>query len=262
MASDEWVMGEGGIWYYLNTNGDWNRNAQWTEGATYANAVNIGDDFYAAINVPAAGVRVVVEPDTTLSTFNNVEIQNLRGKYDDNALDQIWHFDLQTDGSYVITNAATGKCLEVEGSYVKYGANVQTGDYSGALGQKWFIFKSGNAYGMVAESNVWNMCGIDIKDAIFTEGNNVVIFTHSSNIAQQFTFETVDINDYNHLIGDVNGDGEVNDHDATKLQEYLVYRTELDEDTTFLSDADKNGKLNINDVTRIQYYCVGLITTI
>ena len=61
------------------------------------------------------------------------------------------------------------------------------------------------------------------------------------------------------LLGDVNGDGEVNITDATALQKYLS-GAKVDNFVEAAADTNEDGQITVSDVTNIQRYVSGLPT--
>ena len=61
------------------------------------------------------------------------------------------------------------------------------------------------------------------------------------------------------LLGDVNGDGDINIMDATAIQLHIASIEELDDSAISRADVDKNGNLTIMDTTFIQLYIAELI---
>lgn len=61
------------------------------------------------------------------------------------------------------------------------------------------------------------------------------------------------------MLGDVNGDGDIDVDDATTLQKYLVHLIDLNDTQKKAADAyEDEGNLDINDVTEIQKHLVHL----
>ena len=61
------------------------------------------------------------------------------------------------------------------------------------------------------------------------------------------------------LLGDVDGDGDINIMDATAIQLHIASIEELDDSAISRADVDKNGNLTIMDTTFIQLYIAELI---
>ena len=62
-----------------------------------------------------------------------------------------------------------------------------------------------------------------------------------------------------YLLGDVNGDGEVNIIDATAIQRHIAGTAVLEGDSLRAADANGDGTVDIDDVTAIQKYVAKII---
>ena len=71
---------------------------------------------------------------------------------------------------------------------------------------------------------------------------------------------TVTVQESTGLLGDVNGDGEIDSRDATLILRYAVGLTEFSNDQFLLADVTKDGEVDSRDATMILRYAVGLIT--
>lgn len=71
---------------------------------------------------------------------------------------------------------------------------------------------------------------------------------------------TVTVQENTGLLGDVNGDGEIDSRDATLILRYAVGLTEFSNDQFLLADVTKDGEVDSRDATMILRYAVGLIT--
>lgn len=70
---------------------------------------------------------------------------------------------------------------------------------------------------------------------------------------------TVTVQESTGLLGDVNGDGEVNAKDATLVLQYAIDLIDLEEHQVILADVNKDGGVNAKDATLILQYAIGLI---
>ena len=61
------------------------------------------------------------------------------------------------------------------------------------------------------------------------------------------------------LIGDVNGDGQINITDATMVQQSIAELVELTDEQREAADTDGDGKITISDATMIQKYIAEII---
>ena len=138
---------------------------------TYA---DIGTDFYAQI-----GAAVAANKGLSLSGSNVIIYTT------SSAPAQLWHFERQTDGSYIITNQKTGQLLSVDGSGTSSGTNVSIADADGSLGQKWFFEVIGDYYTIIPACAT--DCALDIYGGLTADMTNVQIYTDNGTVAQQFS---------------------------------------------------------------------------
>ncbi|MCI6653504.1 MAG: dockerin type I domain-containing protein, partial [Ruminococcus sp.] len=64
------------------------------------------------------------------------------------------------------------------------------------------------------------------------------------------------------IIGDVNGDGQVNIRDASQIQKYILGVVEFDDEQLAVADTNGDGEINIRDATQIQKFLLGLIPSL
>lgn len=99
---------------------------------------------------------------------------------------QYWQFALQSDGTYKITSAATGKVLDITSASMKDGTNIQVYDSNDTKAQRWYIYmKNGKA---ILRSALDKNFVLDIHGGINQENGNVHLYTYNGSAAQQFTF--------------------------------------------------------------------------
>lgn len=139
-----------------------------------AEPADIGERFFAKINYPSAGLSVAVSDD------NVVTAAPVSGT------DQLWYFEKNSDGSYIVTSYLTGKALTVENGSYSNGANVGLTAKNGSNAQSWFLFENVNGTYSLS-SKCAPICVMDITSASTTAGANVQNYTYNSSAAQQFT---------------------------------------------------------------------------
>ncbi len=89
--------------------------------------VDLGDGFYAVILVNDTWKPLTV-------SGSNVQLGDSEGK------ETYWKFERQSDGSYVIRNAANDYVLETEGIKDENQTNVEVYPFNGGDNQKWYIY--------------------------------------------------------------------------------------------------------------------------
>ena len=95
----------------------------------------------------------------------------------------MWRFTRQDDGSYVITNFATGRVLDAYGLGTTDFTNVFTDVYNGGGNQKWFVYEKNGGYVL---RPAYSDMVLDVDHAIFESGTNIEIHTQNDSTAQNF----------------------------------------------------------------------------
>ena len=132
--------------YYLKNNADLkaafgsNRESAFNHFVTYginesrvtAQPADIGTGIDVRISMNSGGMNLGYT-DTNVCTATPVF-----------KADQSWRMDRQKDGSYKITNNATGKVLDVYAASRASGANVDLYASNNTNAQRWYIYKNTN----------------------------------------------------------------------------------------------------------------------
>ena len=100
---------------------------------------NLGDSFTAPILNYAAWKPI--ENSYTLGEKPPVKIQPENGK-----ANQLWLFERQSDGSYIISSCHDGKCLDVRDAYTGTGATIQTCERNNTDAQRWYLYEKNGGY--------------------------------------------------------------------------------------------------------------------
>lgn len=136
--------------------------------------VDLGEQFDSVI--------LAKEPWITFCAFGEDKDYNVELKKEEGITAEMWRFNRQSDGSYVITNFATGRVLDAYGLGTTDFTNVFTDEYNGGDNQKWFIYgKDGG--GFVIRAAYTSMV-LDIDHAIFESGTNIEMHTKNDSSAQ------------------------------------------------------------------------------
>ncbi|MBQ3546229.1 MAG: RICIN domain-containing protein [Lachnospiraceae bacterium] len=178
MAVSEWV--DDGK-YYVGSDG------KWVEGALDESAPDdcfenleiqdIGTDFYAKItassgkNLSLSGTNVILYTPSSAAA-------------------QMWKFERQSDGSYILYNNKTGECLEVADDVGTAKANVQIGAGRGTDGQKWNIYLKEGKY--VLRPKCSTECVLDVTDNSSEDLTNIQINTVSFGEGQLFEINKIE----------------------------------------------------------------------
>ena len=103
---------------------------------------------------------------------------------------QSWNLLRQNDGSYKITNNATGKVLDVYAASRESGANVGLYASNDTNAQRWFIYKNTNGtYTLRAKCGV--TCALTVDGNSTSAGANVLMKTFNGADGQQFKISKV-----------------------------------------------------------------------
>ena len=146
----------------------------------FGGSSSFGDGFYALITHMASWNHLTNE------TNGNVDIC-----WENYTVNQYWKFYRQSDESYIIKNAATGKCLEVSGGSSLDGANIQVGDLNNSDAQKWEIIPCGNGYQLKAKCT---NCVMEMNAWSFYQGVNLVSGSRDGSSAEIFAINRRDFN--------------------------------------------------------------------
>ncbi len=134
-------------------------------------AADLGDDFNARINYPAA--------DNMNLSLLSTDVIILPCS---SAAAQIWNFVRQSDDSYKIINSKNDLYLNIEGT--EDGSNVNITDDDGSSGQRWYIYASGDGYKFVPVRNT--DFRLNVEDGGTTSYTNIQIWSDNDEDAQIF----------------------------------------------------------------------------
>lgn len=147
-----------------------------TKPSVQGGYLNAGQSFDAAI------IRTDVWKHITMND-GNVELAS----ENKGAAKQFWHFERQSDGSYIITNLYDGRYLDVSGGGTANGTNVRVfmkwGENYSA--QRWYIYGNQNARRLVPK-NAPDKC-LDCSGGSATSGTNLQIWEWNQSAAQVFS---------------------------------------------------------------------------
>lgn len=213
---------------------------------------DLGDEFYAIIkNIRTNNVFTMTN---SLSKY----AYDIKGEEYNNSDNQIWEFIKESDGSYLIQNTSNGYYLDVEAGFnidnlsaQPNGTNIQAYyKYNGTTNQKFYIYKLFDAY-YIKPAGTQKMVDMGLSNGL------VAIWEYADDFAPQ-KFDIIKIKSKNHLIGDVNLDGEITITDATEIQKYITKIITFSEEQMNLADINRDGSLDVSDSTYLQKYIVGI----
>lgn len=144
-------------------------------------------------DLPAGEYKICLRanPDYVLDNSNstankaNVHLWANAG-YD--AAQQLWTFQLQSDGTYKICNVLSGKVLDVWGGETKNGANVQQWASNDAREERWYAERL--ADGSFAFQNAKSGTYLDIEGARIANGTNAQLWSPGTASAQTFVLRS------------------------------------------------------------------------
>ena len=142
---------------------------------TDGNYLDVGDDFYASLLIYKNWLNVT-------NVDGSIAVQ----KSENASARQIWFFDRQSDGSYLIKNCADGSYLD---SCSPNGGLAQSKKYNGSNSQKWYIFGrwSGEYYFKPKSVNIV----LDVKGNIVS-GDKVQVTNLNYSDSQKFAIYKLD----------------------------------------------------------------------
>ena len=135
-------------------------------------AINLGRDFTASIIYNESGSAVTIDPS------GNVVVRPYDG-----SLEQQWHFQRMNDRAYKITNASTGKCLDVAGGNSANKTNIGTYNSNDSYAQRWFVRTNGNGYSLAPKCAVNS--AMDLDNGIIDNNSNIQIYSYIDNGTHQ-----------------------------------------------------------------------------
>lgn len=172
--------------------GNGNNGGSTTIDATKLNAVTVPDgDYY--INSWAKDSSGVDIPNASASNGARAQLWTYG-----NDSSQKFRFTRQSDGSYVITNASTGKALEVAGGRASAGTAVQQNATNGTTAQRWFIRDAGSDAAGAAyylQSALGNLV-LDATNGSTDNGTALQVWTPNGTAAQGYLLASAGVNVY------------------------------------------------------------------
>ena len=133
--------------------------------STAPSYADLGDDFYAVILNTEHWKTISLEDD-----------QSVKIRPEDGTSKQVWRFKKQSDGSYLILSAKTGKALELYAGETADGTPVKacSEDWGGNY-QRWYLYPQGNGYCIVSKhySDTKNIA-MDLSAAAAYDGTSVI----------------------------------------------------------------------------------------
>lgn len=142
--------------------------------------LNFGSSFSSEIISPFSGKCVTADDNENLIMLTKNDNES-----------QKWHFTLNQDNTYRITNLKYNKCLDVYGSQKDNGTDIVLYNATQNDNQKWYIVPSYGGYGLVPKSNT--NAALDITGGYMDDGINMQEWIWNSSKAQAFSIDAIDL---------------------------------------------------------------------
>ncbi len=132
----------------------------------------IGDGFFASIVNKESGKNAA-----------NDGAGNVCAQAGDESAGQVWYFEAQDDGTYIITSCKDGKAMGIQNYGSANGTNIVTDNYAGSSAQRWYVYRSEGKYKLVAANgnSVLNL----------SDGKNMTIWEDNDAGTQGFEIKTL-----------------------------------------------------------------------
>lgn len=101
---------------------------------------------------------------------------------------QIFRIECLNNGYYKITNAGSGKSLDVDGGRVYNSANIIQYSWHGGSNQQWKIVSSGSSGYYQILSRLNTNKAVDIAGGVFNNGTNIQLWDKNQSNAQKWRF--------------------------------------------------------------------------
>lgn len=176
---------------FYGTKEDWEKLAA-VDSSAVVTPTTIADGLYeiSSLLVPNADIEVA-----NGNSGNGARIQNWSAN--DTAA-QRWRIKKQSDGTYTIINARTGKSLDVPDALVYAEQRVQQYTFNGTQAQRWYIEEDVLHPGsFVIESALNRNFVFDVRWGNKNNGTAIQLYNWNGSLAQLFSFKAL-----NQLIAD------------------------------------------------------------
>ena len=213
-------------------------------------SANVGTGFVAKLVNSGSGKVLTESGDSQVVQTASSNIKQ-----------QLWKFELK-DGTYTVTNLASGKVLDVTSAWDVNGTAIQTYKSNNTKAQKWTIEKNGSSYNLKPAVSTYRV--LDIKDGSSSEGAKAQLYTSNGTKAQAFTIQKVtDTSSYIQAedIGDnvtaritntksgksltINGNYITQNAKSTSTDQGWIFKRNADLSYTIVNVGDKSKALDV-----------------
>lgn len=187
---------------------EYDRVMKWYASMT---PVDIGTNVYAAIIKTDTWIHLG-EVDGNVQLVNQNEVKDAS---------DVWRFERQSDGSYVIYNCQSNNALDVTNAETTDGTNIGTYPYWGHDAQKWYIYGRWSGEYVLRPK----LCDkvLDVQGGYNNYGTNIQLWTYNNTAAQNFaiyTFEPAGSSVINAKYSDSNSDTKISWTAASNATSY------------------------------------------
>ncbi len=171
---------------------------------------------------------------------------------------QLFKFVKNIDGTYtIVTKASKDKCA-VDVTSAGNGGNVQQSTTSYATAsQKWTLEVCGEITPPQTETTT--EVTTTIETTTTKETTTTPEVTTKETTTTELSVSSTTPVSAEVLLGDVNGDNEINLQDLTVLNQHVVKISFLTEEEQLNADVIRDGKVDISDLTQLKKYLIKLI---
>lgn len=138
------------------------------------NCVDLGEDFYAVILNTA-----LWKPISRIDGSEKIYLKNENG-----LSSQVWRFQRQNDGAYVISSCLDGKALEMTDGIQTVSTQMTAHSYWGGFYQQWYLVPQGQGYIFLSKHYTDTGWVMDNYGAYNNDGNVIQINKRNNSTAQ------------------------------------------------------------------------------
>lgn len=145
------------------------------------NYADLGDDFYAVI-LNTACWKPITHVDDSCNIYLRTET---------NTANQVWRFQKQSDGAYVISSCKDGKALEMYQGKTDIKNNVSAcSEFWGGNYQQWYLIPQGSGYIFLSKHYTDLNRVMDLEGGSIADGTPIQIYERNNTDAQIWSVYT------------------------------------------------------------------------
>ena len=151
---------------------------------------NVSNSDFGLANGKTYEITTAVKNTMAMDVYDgkiNVSATNIWLYPENYSNAQKWKFEKNSDGTYTIKNAISGKAIDLYYQELKNGGNIVLHDSNGTCAQKWRIQKnSDHTYTFFSSCSKTNNWAIDLYGGGATLGQNIQIYESNGTMAQKW----------------------------------------------------------------------------